>query len=127
MHTLSLIGLPVSSMSVVASDLWLKLVIDEPKMVITYSGKLNREKYIIIDTGIMITEKIKNIIHNLEGSPAITKNSLFLRVRCIAAIKPLLSKLGPEWTPKSIIQQIPSLYFYKAIKNRQQRADNEYR
>jgi len=120
MHILSLIGLPVSSMSIVCGKEWLRLVLDRPTLEIHSTENISN-KYIIVDTGISINLDIKRIFRSLKGTPAINAKSLFLRVRCIAAVKPLLKQLGQEWYPKTIFQQIPSTYFYKALWNRQQR------
>lgn len=121
MHVLSLIGLPVSSMSIVCGKEWLKLVLDRPTIEIHSVEKISN-KYIIVDTGIKIDSDIKKIFRSLKGVPAINAKSLFLRVRCIAAVKPLLKQLGREWYPSTVFHQIPSTYFYKALWNRQQGA-----
>lgn len=117
MHVLSLIGLPVSSVSVTCGDEWLRLVHGRPTLEIHPANEITKN-YIVINTNIKVSTRIKSIFRSLRGKPAITLNSLFLRVRCIAAIKPLLTELGKEWQPKTIFQQIPSTYFYKAVWNR---------
>lgn len=119
MHIMSLFGLPVSSMSVLCGKYWLKLVRKDPDMQIHIIENIDLSRYVLIDTGVKITDEIEDIMWSLDGTPATNAKSLFLRVRCIAAIKPLLSKLGDRWGPKTIIQQIPSIYFYKALQNRQ--------
>ena len=119
MHIMSLFGLPVSSMSVLCGEYWLKLIRSDPNMQIQIIQNRDLRRYVLIDTGVKITDEIENAMWSLDGVPATNVKSLFLRVRCIAAIKPLISKLGNEWVPKTIIQQIPSIYFYKALKNRQ--------
>jgi hypothetical protein len=120
MNVLSLIGLPVSSMSIVCGNEWLRLVLARPTLEIHPVSNISN-KYIIVDTGVKIDSNIKRIFRSLKGIPAINAKSLFLRVRCIAAVKPLLKQLGQEWYPKTVFQQIPSTYFYKALWNRQQR------
>lgn len=120
MHVLSLIGLPMASMSIIAEGRWLKLVIGNPGLEIHPAEDLDCGKYVVVDTGVKITEKIRATITNLNGEPAVNKKSLFLRVRCIAAVKHLLAEIGVEWRPRTVIQQIPSMYFYKALWNRQQ-------
>jgi len=118
MQALSLIGLPVSSMSIVCGNEWLKLIIGNPTLEI-HSAKNVSKKYIIVNTGVYISENIRSIFKSLRGVPAVNAKSLFLRVRCIAAVKPLLKEMGKEWEPKTILQQIPSIYFYKALSSMQ--------
>ena len=121
MHTFSLIGLPVSSMSIVCGDYWLKLVRSRPGLEIHVPQNIDSKYYIVVDTGIKKTDRIMDIMRDLQGTPAVSLGSFGLRVRCIAVVKPLLKEMGSEWVPKTILQKIPSLYFYKALWNRQNR------
>jgi hypothetical protein len=127
MHMFGLLGLPVTSVSVVAGNSWLHLVRKEPTVVKEdLSGvpwyKLRRgigyEKYFVVDTGVPVTTGIKIAIDNIEGSPVRTASSLWLRLRCIATLKPLLSMLGAYYTPRNIFEQIPAIYFYRLTGNR---------
>lgn len=119
MHVLSIFGLPVSSMSIIADDRWLKLVVGEPALQLERAIEFEPSRYVVIDTGVKITDEIIRRLWECRGRSAISKNSLFLRVRCIAIIKDFLKSLGPEWNPGFI--KLPSIYFYKAVHNRQQR------
>lgn len=119
MHILSLIGLPVSSMSVLIGDKWLKLLRSKPDMQLLDFDKIDYHRYVLVDTGVPISRFILDLADRIKSSPASTAGSFFLRVRCIALISPMLKELGPQWEPKCIIEKIPSMYFYKAIHNRQ--------
>lgn len=119
MHILSLIGLPVSSMSVLIGDKWLKLLRSKPDMQLLEFEKIDYHRYVLIDTGVPISRFILDLADRIKDSPAASADSLFLRVRCISLISPMLKELGSQWEPKCIIEKIPSMYFYKAIHNRQ--------
>jgi len=119
MHILSLIGLPVSSISVLIGDKWLKLERSKPTMQLISIDGIDYSRYVLIDTGVQISRFILDLIDRIKDSPAASSSSIYLRVRCIALITPLLSELGKQWEPSCLAQKIPSMYFYKAIHNRQ--------
>lgn len=119
MHILSLIGLPVSSMSILLGDKWLKLLRSKPNMQFIEFDKIDYHRYVLVDTGVPISRFVLDLADRIKESPASSASSLFLRVKCISLITPLLKELGPQWEPKCIIEKIPSMYFYKAIHNRQ--------
>lgn len=115
MHIFGLFGLPVTSMSVICGNLWLKLERNEELLQLTELVDIEKSKYIIVDTGIEITPKIIKILKQLRFEPARTKGSLFLRLRCIASIKLLLNELGTYYMPRNVFEQIPAVYFYKMM------------
>jgi len=118
MHVFGVLGLPVSSMSVVAGEYWLKLVRGKAYLQKDLSVCINESRYIIVDTGIPVSEHIHGLFNMLRNEPARTPMSLWLRLRCIASIKPLLRELGDYYVPRNIFEQIPAIYFYKFTGDR---------
>lgn len=120
----SLIGLPVRSMSIVIGNEWLKLSTGVPVIESVDVSKLDPSKYVLIDTGVKIDERTRTSANMVIGQPARNADSLWMRVRCIASIAPLLKDLGDKFAPVWPWDYIPSIYFYRCL-DRKAKADDK--
>jgi len=111
----SIVGLPVRSMSIVVGNEWIKLCSGSPIVESVPAEGLDKSKYVLIDTGVKIDDSITNAAAEAVGAPARTEGSLWLRIRCIAAVVPFLKVLGREYVPKWPWECIPSIYFYRCV------------
>ncbi len=110
----SLMGFPVSSMSIVASGRWLRINGSRHEWVISDCRILegNRD-WVVINTGIAVTPEIEKAIDGMKGKSA---GKGFLRMSCVWGVRHILALLGPEWKP-SVYHRLPNLYLYKVIEN----------
>lgn len=115
MHLFGMIGLPVKSMSIIVGNEWIKLVNGVPTLQAVNVNEMHTDKYVVVDTGVKIDEEIKAAASQIIGAPARTEGSWWLRLRCIAIAKPLLSVMGTQYEPRTVLEQIPSIYFYRCV------------
>ena len=96
-YLLSLFGQDVSSMSVIVDGTWARFKWSKPRLIMHDYKESHSDKYVLIDTGIETTDKIKDIFYGLRNAPARTINSLYLRFNCVRTFSPLLYELGSKW------------------------------
>lgn len=119
----SLIGLPVSSLSVVMGPHWLKPVKETMRFETHLVTSMHTRNYVVVDTKIPLTFAVEDVAKDINGAATADPRSLFLRARCVANLKPLLAALGEEWAVKGL-EIVPSLYLYRALRNRRAYVDN---
>ena len=107
----ALMGLPFSSVLVVAGDTILRAS-GNGKMVINNTSALREDEYTFIDTGVVATPEIFKAISLCVGRP--TKVLGLFRTRCIHNCEPILGLL--DLKPKSWFHQIPSIFYYQVVR-----------
>ena len=112
---IALLGLPYSSVGVYADGKWLRFRRKNNTMQLV-PARPTQPKYVWMDTGVKATGEIKEKMEKLVGEPARTWTSCYLRLRCVAALKPLLKMLGKEYSPK-FYEVVPGIYAYRKITN----------
>lgn len=114
MFFFELFGMPVKSMTIIAGGKCLMLKSNKDGFQFTDSKALlkNKENYLIVDTGKPCTQKFVEDMKKEAGKSA-TKCKF--RIVCIMGIKGLLAKIGEEFKPTSIFDNIPAHYLRKLI------------
>lgn len=112
----NLFGHDVKSMYTVAGKKCLRLSKNREGFQFKDSKSiLNKsDDYIQYDTGIKITPEIIDEMARISKEVSATKFKL--RIQCIKGIEPLLKILGDEFTPKRMIDFIPSILLLKIHK-----------
>ena len=112
MNFFELFGLPVKSMCIIAGDKALYLKSNKRTFEFGNSEKIYRKSddYVIIDTGKPYT---KDYITEMKKHSNIIATRGILRIRCIEAVRGLLSMIGEEYKPNVYI---PSLYLRRILK-----------
>lgn len=114
----SVVGLPVRSMSVVIGNEWIKMCTGHPTVESVPIASLDTSRYVLIDTGVKIDEAIQKAAAEVVGTPVRTEASLWLRIRCVASLVPLLRVMGHKFVPVWPWEFVPSLYFYRCVNAR---------
>ena len=104
----ALFGLPFPSVAIIAGDTVLRAS-GSGKMVINNSSVVRGGDFLLIDTGVMATEKIFEEIAKCSGKP--TKALGVFRTKCIKNCEPVLEMLGLK--PKSFFYYMPSIFYYQ--------------
>ncbi len=109
MRFFNLFGLDVYSMSIIAGKDALMLKSGEGCFLMMNSKTIlkNRDNYYIIDTKKPFTKEFVEDMKKEAGKPA-TKWKL--RIVCIMGIKDLLGKIGDEFKPRSILDNLPCIF-----------------
>lgn len=115
MLTLSLIGLPVSSLSVAYQGICVKPVKSSDRFELTDVDDLDATKYVVLNTGISLTPYQVDELLKVVGKKAYSARTLGIRVRCVSNFARFLSTLGKEWEPKGIYR-LPSMYVMKVLR-----------
>lgn len=115
MLTLSLIGLPVSSLSVAYQGLCVKPVKDSDEFKLVDITDIDLTKYVVINTGINLTTCQTDELLNVVGKKAYSARTLGIRVKCVSNFARFLSTLGKEWEPKGLYR-LPSMYIMKVMR-----------
>ncbi len=104
----ALIGLPFSSMVVVAGETVLRAS-GNGKMVLNNRAALRFNDYVFVDTGFKATPESFTEIAKCVGKPTTTFG--IFRTKCIKNCEPILELLGLK--PRSWAHQMPSVFFYQ--------------
>lgn len=115
-YLFTMFGATASSMSVICKDKW--YLFRRKKTTLQVKKVIHRKlcDYVLIDTGIQISENHCNELDKLVGSKARDIKSLCFRFKCISTFKNFLDGLGSTWRV-SLLDRIPSIYLYKRINN----------
>lgn len=112
----SLFGLPVSSAGTIVGDFMYLLKRGKPMICkLNLDEKYIYEKFIVVDTGVKITENHIKACNLLRKQQARQIYSLFLRCNCVRSLKPLLDTL-PEFWQYRIMDWLPSIYLMRREK-----------
>lgn len=117
----SIFGAPVSSMSVISGNDWYMF---RRKSATLQQCKLVKRKlcdYVLIDTGVQISENIQNELDMTVGSNARTLRSFYVRSRCVLVFSGVLTLLGGKWKLGKL-DFMPSVYLLKRLKKCQLKA-----
>ena len=107
---ISLIGLPVSSIAVYRQG-YLYSFKWKTKKYSKYeiSKEKLSEKYVVVDTGVKISEKNDSELEKLLGK------TTGLRIKCVYIIKDFLRGLNSKYSPKGI-EYVPAIYAKKLLR-----------
>ena len=113
-YFVSLFGVPASSMSIVAGDKW--YMFKRKRNTLQVVKVIDRKlcDYIVVDTGVKITEDITKELNALKGMPARRASTFYLRANCVLTFRRVLKMLGERWEV-GIFDFIPSFYMIKRI------------
>jgi len=105
----SMVWRDVKSLCIVAGDTTLALKARKQGFQILNSEVVlkNRQKYLIVDSNVKVTTDFINKMRDYENKTAKKFN---MRIRCIEGISPLLSDIGEEFTPRSVLDNIPGVF-----------------
>jgi hypothetical protein len=111
MRFFELFGLHAQSVCIIAGKDCLTLKKTKATFQIIDSKTILNKKrdYIFKDTGVKVTPEFTEKLNSYRNVAA---NRLYLRIRCIQAIKPLLKDIGPKWEVDGVLDEIPSHYLW---------------
>lgn len=118
----SLLGSPVSSMSIVCGDNWYMYKRNKSTLQVVNTIPRKFGDYILIDTGTKIDKNITNELDSLVGNPARKPSTLFIRANCIRTFRPVLKILGERWRI-GVLDFIPSIYLLKRLRHERRDLD----
>ena len=107
----ALIGLPFSSMVIVAGETMLRSS-GNGKMVVNNPAILAPEDYIFIDTGKKASTDMFKALAKCVGKS--TKSFGIFRIKCVRNCEPVLELLGLK--PKSWWYYMPSIFYRQAVR-----------
>lgn len=116
-------GFPFSSIAMVADNIAVRPSKKTGTMVFVHVRTLQLKGYIFIDTGVSVTEDIKNALIEVQGTE--TGFGIF-RFKCLQNLMPVLDQLGPNWKPDKM-PYVPAWYYRKCLKNADEMAQHEQR
>jgi len=109
----SLVGYPLGSVAVYTNERlynygYTSKVFMERHIPIDKMDK----NYVIINTGRVLDNNLRNVLNGLVGTKARRFKTLWFRCSCLLTLKPFLKELGKEFVPK-LMENNPSVYFHK--------------
>lgn len=112
----SLVGAPVSSMSIICNGNWYTYRRKCPDLCKEWACERNLSDYILIDTSVEITQDITKELDALVGTPARSWKTLYFRASCVATFKQFLNGLGGKWELEPF-DTVSSIYMLRRLKN----------
>ena len=106
----SLIGLPFSSVAVLAGGLAVRASSAGRMVAVDWRGVLEGD-FVCVDTGVKCSSAISEAIRACTG---VSTKSAGLRMKCIANLIPILKEIGYE--PKTIFHKIPSIFYFQCVR-----------
>jgi hypothetical protein len=112
-YIISLFGMETGTMSMICDGKWAKFRWGYSYLKICELKKRRLNKnYIVIDTGVKVTEDIKHAFYSLKGAPARTAESLYFRFNCVRIFKPVFRLMGRKWQ-YHFLDCLPSVYLMR--------------
>lgn len=113
MNIAELFDLRAKSVCVIARDKALRIKDGVFAIVPATSVNLSG-RYLVIDTGVVAEHRFIVEMMKFRG---VVAEKHFLYSPCLCIIKELLALIGPEYSPSSLWDYIPSIYLRKVLKN----------
>ena len=108
----ALLGLPFSSMIIVAGETVLRSS-GNGKMVINKTSALSKGDYVFVDTGVIATPQIFDSITRVIGKP--TQALGVFRTKCVLNCEPVLERINIK--PTSWLHRLPSIFYYQVVQD----------
>lgn len=111
----SLIGLPFSSVAVLAGGLAVRASSAGRMVAVDWRGVLEGD-FVCVDTGVKCSSATSAAIRACTGA---STKSAGLRMRCVANLMPILKEIGYE--PRTIFHKIPSIFYFQCVRRASER------
>jgi len=109
----SIFGFPFSSVAVCLGDVATRPSKARRCMVKTTKLALEKKGYLFIPTNVYVTAEMIGALNKVVGS---STGYGFLRTKCVTNIKPILSLIGPRWSP-TVRATFPGVYYRQCVRN----------
>lgn len=119
-YFITLFGQTGASMSIMAGGNWYMFKRNRTTLVRLKVHKCKLCDYVLVDTGLKVTENRIQDLDLLIGQKARRPQSLFMRCRCVMVFKDFLDKQGDGWKPKGL-DFLPSAYMLRRVNGSSKR------